>query len=414
MSFSIVNNIPAISTQRQLGIVNQGIAKSIRRLSSGLRINSAADDAAGLAISERLRSQISALQQGGINAQDTISVVQTAEGGLDTATEILRRMKTLGATAASAAKSDGDRALIQVEVNELVDELSRIADTTSFAGQKLLNGDVAGAENGIASTVKIDSNSFIGPQATALVANVVIENAQSNFSLANQTFELKVVAGGLPGYFSVQLFSSLSTAAEINAGAPLAQTSFGGALTGAIVSLAVPVLTSAGGSFAVLINNAGMSFSADQVGKIAFVSSTAAQLTSTTDKSLLIQVGAQTGEVVRVFAPTVRPGDLFFGQSVRVDTMLQAEGALNQVDQALNRLNKSRSILGALQNRFENVIRNNDIYRENLTASESRIRDLNVAAETTNFTKNQILLQSATAFLAQANLLPQSILQLLR
>ena len=410
---SIINNIPAFDTQRQLGIINFNLSKSIQRLSTGLRINNASDDAAGLAISERMRSQIATLAQGTINAQDSVSVVQTAEGAMESAGQIIQRMKTLAATAASAAKSDADRALLQVEVDQLVEELSRLADTTSFAGKLLLDGSIASAQGGEQSALAIDSNAYIGTQSTGLVNSVIFMQAQSQYSMSNETLKLKVVAGALPNQFSVQVFSSLSTAAQINSGIPLAQTSFGGPTTANIQTVFVPPVA-AGGSFAIRINSIGMSFSSDQIGKIAEVSATASQITSTTDSSLYIQIGAGAGEVVKVFAPSVRPKDLFSGQNTRLDTMLQAEGLLNQADQALSRLNKARAIMGALSNRFENVIRNNNIYQENLTASESRIRDLNVAAETTNFTKNQILLQSATAFLAQANLLPQSVLQLLR
>lgn len=411
---SLINNIPALQSQRQLGIININISKTIQRLSTGLRINSAADDAAGLAISERLRSQIATLAQGTINAQDAISVAQVAEGGLDSGTQILQRIRVLATTAASATRSDSDRALLQVEVNELFDELGRIAQSTKFGDKILLNGSIAASENGIASATSINSNAFVGAQSTALVASVSVV-ANSSFSLSSAVFQLKVVTGAAAGEFSVYAFSSLSTATEINGGVPLAQASLGTEAL-SMKLLTIGVAAGAGISIVVGLNNQGLSTNPnnDLVGKVAFISTTAAQLTSTTDKSLYIQVGADTGEVIKVFAPSLLPTDLFFSQNVKLDTFLQAEGLLNQVGQALDRVNRSRAQIGAQQNRFENSIRNNNIYHENLTASESRIRDLDVAKETTNFTKNQILLQSSTAFLAQANLIPQSLLQLLK
>lgn len=410
---SIVNNIPALDTQRQLRIINFNLAKSINRLSTGLRINNAGDDAAGLAISERLRSQISMLAQGSINAQDAISVVQVAEGGLDTATQLIQRMKTLSVTAASAAKSDADRSLLQVEIDQITEELGRIADTTAFAGKQLLNGDISAAVLGEAGTVSIDANAFIGAQSTALVASVALQSVSSfaSASIPNTSFQLKVVNGSSAGLYSVQVFSGASTAAEINGGTPLAQVSINAAVATSLAIISFGAGATAG-TIGVTINGGGLG--AEVIGKVAYVSSTFATLTSNTDKSLYIQIGADTGEVIKTFAPSVRPADLFNKQATRLDTMQQAEGLINLADQALDKINKARAILGAQQNRFENVIRNNAIYHQNLTASESRIRDLDVAAETTNFTKNQILLQSATAFLAQANLVPQSLLQLLR
>lgn len=409
---SIVNNIPALDTQRQLKIINFNLAKSINRLSTGLRINNAGDDAAGLAISERLRSQIGMLAQGTINAQDAISVVQVAEGGLDTATQLVQRMKTLSTTAASAAKSDADRSLLQVEIDQITEELGRIADTTAFAGKQLLNGGIAAAVLGEASTVAVDSNSFIGAQSTALVASAsLVVQTTSSFSLINTSYQLKVVSGSSAGLYSVQIFSGASTAAEINGGIPLAQVSINAAVYSSLAIITVGA-GAAATTIGVVINSQG--FDSSVIGKVAYISSTYATLTSSTDNSLYIQIGADTGEVIKTFAPSVRPADIFNKQATRLDTMQQAEGLINLADQALDKINKARAILGAQQNRFENVIRNNDIYHQNLTASESRIRDLDVAAETTNFTKNQILLQSATAFLAQANLVPQSLLQLLR
>lgn len=410
MAISIINNIPALGAQRQLNQINQNLSKTIFRLSSGLRINTAADDAAGLAISERLRARISSLGQGTLNAQDAISVLQTADGALNEATQVLQRLRVLAQNAASAAKNDTDRAQLQVEVDQLLEELDRLASTTKFSDVVLLDGAIKPSNNGNPSKVAISANSFIGIQATPLVASVAIENPESLFSLGNETFILQVVGGIGPNIYSVNIYSSLSADSTV----PLASASFGGDDPRSIISIDISTGVSAGGSFAIVINNTGMSFAQNQIGKTAFVTTSAAQITSTTDNSLLVQIGTEVGDIIKVFAPSVKTKDLFFGEPLKVTTVFKAEGAIHQIDQALDVVVSGRATLGALHNRFDGTIRNNDIFRENITASESRIRDLNIATETSNFTKNQILLQSSTAFLAQANLIPQSLLQLFR
>lgn len=267
----IVNNMMAMNAHRQLSINQGGVGKSIEKLSSGLRINRAGDDAAGLAISEKMRGQIRGLRQASRNAQDGISLIQTAEGALNESHAILQRMRELAVQSATDTNTDDDRAELQKEVGELLEELDRIANNTEFNTETLLDGDFA------------DKVIHIG---------------------ANSGQALEVTIGDM--------------------------TASGLGVDG-------------------------------------------------------LDISDQTG----------------------------ADGAIDTIDEAIETLSGQRAQLGAWQNRLEHTIANLDNAAENLQAAESRIRDVDMAHEMMAFTKYQILQQASTAMLAQANLAPQSVLQLL-
>ena len=268
----INHNISALNTYRQLTMNNSAAAKNLEKLSSGFRINRAGDDAAGLAISEKMRGQIRGLNMAIKNAQDGISLIQTAEGALTETHAILQRMRELAVQAANDTNVTADRKAIQAEIDALVSELNRIAENTEFNTQKLLNG-----------------------------------------SFADKKFHI-------------------------------------GANSGQFITLSIATM------------------------------------------------GARALSVDNLF----------------VTNAASANNAITRINKAIEKVSEERSKLGAVQNRLEHTINNLGATAENLTAAESRIRDVDMAKEMMEFTKNSILQQAATAMLAQANQVPQGVLQLLR
>ncbi len=282
----INHNIAALNTHRQLGAGTNAAQKNMEKLSSGLRINRAGDDAAGLAISEKMRAQIKGLDMAAKNAQDGISLIQTAEGALNETHSILQRMRELAVQASNDTNDDPtDRAAIQDEIDQLAREISRISETTEFNGKTLLNGDYA-ASGGAALTFHIGANK--GQNVTLNISKMDAES-----------------------------------------------------------------------------------------------------------------LGVGTG-------------DSKTGTGIKVDTQTDADNAIETINEAIKTVATERSNLGAMQNRLEHTINNLGTSAENLTAAESRIRDVDMAKEMMEFTKNNILSQAAQAMLAQANQQPQGVLQLLR
>ncbi len=273
----INNNLMAMNTHRQLGIANNSGAKSMEKLSSGQRINRAGDDAAGLSISEKMRGQIRGLTQASRNAQDGVSLIQTAEGALDETHSILQRMRELSVQAANDTNETVDRTALQNEVTELISELDRISSDTQFNDKELLNGDLSGSGN-----------------------------------------------------------------------------------------------------------------------------------------ALTFHIGANEGQNMTLEIGSMAAADLASGlDSVDLTTQSGADAAITVVNNAVETVSAQRSKLGAAQNRLEHTIKNLDNSAENLQAAESRVRDVDMAKEMMEFTKNNILQQASQSMLAQANQLPQSVLQLL-
>ncbi|MBI2267565.1 MAG: flagellin [Armatimonadetes bacterium] len=412
MALSVINNIPALTAQRQLGINSGNLGKSLERLTSGLRINHSGDDAAGLAVSERLRAHVSGLEQASINSQDSVSLVQTAEGSLEEVEKILQRIRVLAEAASTASKSDADRALYQTEVDQLLIELDRIAQTTQFSGQKLLDGAIATPKSQVDSTVKIATQAFLGSVGTSFLSPASL-NAGTYVALAgcyvDESFKISISASPSASSVVVQVYSSLSNDTAVVARYTL--DLLGGSTAATTVSFSANAGATSGGLLTIGI--AGGIGTSD-VGKTAYITTSAVEAAVTVDRGLEILVGANVGETIKLGAPSVKASDLFSAQGINIRSLGRAQGVMNQVDHALDILHRARGTLGALQNRFESTGRSINVYRENLTAAESRIRDLDMPAEMTTLTKNQILIQSTTAMLSQANLIPQSVLQLFR
>ncbi|WP_369131860.1 flagellin [Modestobacter sp. I12A-02662] len=380
MGLSVNTNISAMNAYRNLSTTNDSMSKSLERLSSGYRINRAADDAAGLAISEGLRSQIGGISQAVRNTQDGVSVVQTAEGGLSTTTSILQRMRDLAVQSANDSNDDNSRAAINAETTALKAELTRIADKTTFNNVNLLDGSFTGKQFqvGYASgdTISVDINSTgVTPAKTSYV------NGGATATAAAATFAVGTV--------------SVTTAA----------------LTASTDANDIASQLNADGNFAASFTAAVDS----NTGGLTITAKDAAQTGS-------ITIGGGLGTTAGADAPDVDAAGTATGgfdatdlgvAGITLATKAGANAAITAIDDAITQVSSARANLGALQNRFEHTINNLNTTNENLTASESRIRDTDMAQEMTNFTRTQVLTQAGTSMLAQANQSTQSILKLL-
>jgi len=441
-------NMLALNSHRNLGMVGTQQARASARLSSGFRINSAADDAAGLGISENMRAQIRGLDQASRNAQDAISLVQTAEGGLSTINDMVIRIRELTVQAAndintsegagSLGTNESNRARIQGEINHLIDEIQRTATTLEFNSMTLLNGELSGVSlNQILNDSTLTAIGQITLTAGALdpATNIAQrENLNSLLGILNQAG----VFGAHPDATGalVPLTAAQLDALLVAAGA-----------TGADANLPVPVLTNA--EVVAFLNTVGGGTLAGAVGDggvFAAGSARADLLTFINDlrldhedpaedltigRGLFMQIGANSGQGINIAMPNIvadvaqslrgtfgsPPFNLVTNDS-SVGSVAEGSGItitalLDDVDAVLAVATSARGALGAIQNRLEFTIQNLDVSSENLSASNSRIRDADMALEMMRLTQANVLQQAATAMLAQGNQAPQSILQLL-
>ncbi len=411
----INHNIAALNTYRQLTTNNANGSKSLEKLSSGLRINRAGDDAAGLAISEKMRGQIRGLDQAGRNAQDGISLIQTAEGALNETQSILQRMRELAVQSASDTNTSQDRGNLQKEMDQLTLEIDRIRNTTEFNTKKLLNGTMGNAvavnvaNVNTNATLKVASTGVVVTLATTALTSLADGNGNSLGLTATDTITLSYVKDGTT--VSSTLTVGALTVADLNNG---------DANLTATASTAGVILTAANAGFTGAIN--GLTYTVkDSSGNIktaatnalsAFAETTAAA-DAQTDGRASFQIGANTNQ--NMLLDITDMGTSALGvKGLQISTQSQANVAINVIDSATQKVSAQRSSLGAIQNRLGNTINNLGTSSENLTAAESRIRDVDMAKEMMEFTKNNILTQAAQAMLAQANQQPQGVLQLLR
>jgi len=390
MSSVINTNIASLNTQRNLGASQASLNTSIQRLSSGLRINSAKDDAAGLAIAERMNAQVRGLNVAARNANDGVSLAQTAEGSLGKVGDMLQRIRELAVQSANATNSATDRAALQAEVSQLRDEIGRVAGNTAFNGTKLLDGSFTAA------------NFQVGANAGETITVASITDARTS-QLGSTTFASTTLAVGTA--------TNLAAVAD-------GDIKIQGA-TGAPVSIGpLGTATSSAerlGQIAAGINNAS-----GKTGINAYVDSTTGALTLTSANTIAadaISVSGGVASLASIGLTTNAVGTA--GVTVGIDKLdissfAGASLAIKQVDSALDQVNGARAMLGALQSRFESAVSNIQIASENTTAARSRIMDTDFAAETANLTRAQILQQAGNAMLSQANQLPQQVLNLLK
>jgi flagellin len=394
---SIVTNLAALNGNRNLGITNAKMGRVLEKLSSGYRINRAADDAAGLGISEKMRAQIRGNAQAIRNAKDGISMIQTAEGAMDEIHSILQRMRELGVQAANDTYDTAARTSIGTELIQLRQEIDRIANATNFNGQNLLTGALTGTLSGTSASDLV-VNDAVG---AAMATEINVSGAKPG----TYTFTS-------PGAGQLTLTGPNGQAQTISVSAIAANGTQ--VLNFNQLGISIKLQSTAGESAANLIT----SLTSAANGTIVVTGSGAAAL----------QVGANTTayDVMNVSFNDVRATqatglNLLTGGSVNwtdattiVADNTAAQAFIDQIDAAITTLNTRRSDLGAAQNRLEHTVNSLGVAVENLTASESRIRDADVAQLSSELASKTILQQAGVAVLAQANQSAQSVLSLLR
>lgn len=393
----IINtNVASLTAQRNLNSSQNSLSTSLQRLSSGLRINSARDDAAGLAISQRMNAQVKSLNQASRNASDGISMIQTAEGGMAQIQDMLIRMKELATQGANSTLADAERSFISDEMTQLRDEINNISTRTKFNGQQLLNGSFGKA---LDTTSTIQAGFNLATNGTAAVTKVDITGAA-----AGTTF----------------------TFADANTG----ELTLSDGVNSQMIDITA-LSVAAGGSYELNYNELGVKVTikatAIEAGADIAADLNAGTIITTAATGAEIQVGADNAADNRLtltFGDTQINGANADARMVALDTDITTfDGAttatnsqtlLDSVEDALTYVSEQRAALGAQQNRLDYTVANLQTQAENISASKSRITDADFAAETANLTRAQILQQAGTAMLAQANSLPQNVLSLLR
>jgi flagellin len=498
---SINTNVSSLNSQRQLMKTNDMLGTALQRLSSGVRINSAKDDAAGLAIATRMTSQINGLNQAARNANDAISLSQTAEGALSTMTDALQRMRTLAIQSANDTNSASDRANLQKEVSQLQQEITRIATTTEFNGKKLFDGSFAGQyfqiganasqtlgvslSNNKASNLGAYTLAGSGTGATAVAAAAGAGAKVANAVAAGEDLAISGSLGSAnvtvnaadDGYTIAQRVNAATASTGVSAQAKTQATL--GNLSGAGSATITSMTLYGSNTTGVTLTNIGVASTTDLSGLADAINNVAAQtgitathangtITLKSDEgydigitdlaisgtrtmdltgqnaftsanvgaaaTLGAAVGTDSSTVASTFkftsseafnvtsgaagvilnGTTAQNGSLSAVNSISVATQAGSNAAIDILDSALQSVNNQRATLGALQNRVTSTISNLQTVSENLQASRSRIQDTDFAEETANLTRAQILQQAGTAMLAQANQLPNGVLQLLR
>jgi flagellin len=473
---TINTNLASLTAQRNSNRTQNELQTAIARLSSGLRINSAADDAAGLAIADRFTSQINGLNQAARNANDGISLAQTAEGALGAIGDNLQRIRELSVQAANATNSASDRASLQLEVTQLTSEIDRVATQTNFNGTNLLDGSFTakafqvGANVGQTITVSSITNArtsalgvyqgfsltnqSIGTASNTAAALTVTVGTGSAVALGSVAVDAKAIAaainaGNVAGLSATANATSVAAGTSAATGGAASGTAIfningvniniagvagAGALAGNRAS-AVSAINAQSAATGVTATDTGSGVSlAAADGRNIVTTYTASGFTGSGVADFGLGAAATTGASVNVnyAAPTGTSGAVVFAQTgglnsstaiaatgtalsaLDISTVAGANAALTSVDAALATIDSGRASLGAIQNRFSSTVSNLQTTSDNLSASRSRIQDADFAAETANLSRAQVLQQAGTAMVAQANQLPQQVLQLLR
>ena len=450
MAATINTNIASINAQRNLALSGQSLNTTMQRLSSGLRVNSAKDDAAGLAIAERMNTQVKGLTVAARNANDGISLAQTAEGALGKVGDMLQRMRELAVQASNATNSESDRKALQAEVSQLAAEIDRVAKQTNFNGTKILDGSFAGAVfqvgansgDNVTLGALADTRSSQISNITYAAKNIVEDSSASpatkGFNVddsgtnpAIPEFNKAVPAGSVnnDGSLNEGLVIKIGTTPATNV--PLEQlepASSSLERLGQVIT-AINNKTADTGVTAYITKNEGtqiynIELRSSKLGaddfplNIEFLGFNTAAIgfgpsgaTNATNKD--IDLNIKGGDPVTVANSNTKLNERGI-DSIDVTTQAGAWEALKKIDSAIDQINGARATLGAMQTRFENAVNNIDIQVENLSAARGRIVDADFAVETANLSRTQILQQAGMAMVAQANQIPQNVLQLLQ
>ena len=368
MGMVVQHNMQAMNANRQLGVTTSAQSKSTEKLSSGYRINRAGDDAAGLKISEKMRSQIRGLDKASSNAQDGVSLIQTAEGALNETHSILQRMNELAVQGANDTNQSIDRDAINQELSALTEEIDRISETTQFNKQSLLDGSFTG------KNLQVGAN-----QNQKITLNIAAMNAKA-IGLS------KVKVGATSGYLGTNDITekgkfSLNTASGV-------------------IRQCIHKRASKNATVTALTSN----------GTVYFKTANGTKTTNSAD--VRASVGAKASMATQIFKVASTKATSVVGPNV--NDYQQAQGTIEMIQNAINNVSSQRSALGALQNRLEHTIANLDNVSENTSSAESRIRDTDMAKEMVNYSKNNILAQAGQSMLAQANQSNQGVLSLLQ
>ena len=471
MTLSINTNVSSLTAQYNVDKTANSLTSAITRLSSGLRINSAADDAAGLAIADRMTAQVNGLDQAARNANDGISLAQTADGALSSVSDNLQRIRELAVQSANATNSSTDRASLQLEVTQLQSEIDRVATQTQFNGTNLLDGSFTskafqvGANAGqtitVASIASARSsalgqyqgysltNQSIGTASnTAGAATVTIGGVATSLgSIANDAKAIvsAINASGLAGFTATANATSVAAGTQaltgtvagtsvvtVNGLAINVNVTVGNAATNRANTVAALNAQSSATGVVATDTGSGVSLAAAD-GRNITVAFAAGGATNATIADLGLAPAATTGATINLgySAPSGTTGNVVFGgvlgnlstaiaatgtsvAGLDISTVAGANAALSSIDAALSTIDSTRASIGAIQNRFTSTVSNLQNSSENVTASRSRIQDTDFAAETANLSRAQVLQQAGTAMVAQANQMPQEVLKLLQ
>ena len=399
---SIANNLLANTASLNLNRNQAQLGLAVQRLSSGLRINTAADDPSGLAISESLQAQVNGFDQAARNVQDATSAAQVAEGALQTTTDILQRIRTLAVEGASDITSVNDKKNLQAEVTQLLLEVNRISQNTNFNGQALLDGSHAGFQQQVDANATVTSNSDVAAGGQ-LVNSAGVTWSQTDTTIQDGTIEIQVAQitstqqGVIVSFFS----SSAATGAVVSV--------ITVSTTGFVAATTFDDVTVAFGTIGTL-----------DVGVTSYikVSQYVSAASNPNAPAFNFQSGAAEGATIQVGFTSTSTNQLRI-QNVNLIgntgfSSLASEDAIGQIDNALENVLGQRAQLGAVIVRLQQDLSNDNIASVNLQAAESQIRDLNVGSETTQYTRLQILVQVGTSVLAQANQNAQSVISLFR
>ena len=472
---TINTNLSSLTAQYNTDKTQNDLSTAIQRLSSGLRINSAKDDAAGLAISDRMTAQINGLNQAARNANDGISLAQVADGALSSVTSNLQRMRELAVQSANATNSSSDRAALQQEVAQLETEIDRVSTQTQFNGINLLDGSftaqqfqvgansgqtiaISGIASARASALGVYQGFNLTSQSIGTASNTpaplsVTLGGGSAITLGSVAVDAKAQAAAITSA-DIPGMVVTANATSVPAGASAASATANGTATYTINGIAIPITGATGGSSltsnranavaainaqsaatGVLATDTGSGISlAAADGRNVAVSYDVGTFAGSDEGDFGLPTAGTTGGTLNISyaAPTGTSGSVVFTQAnglssstaiaatgtavsaMDISTVAGANAALSAIDAALQTVNSSRAMLGAVQNRFSATIENLQTGSENTTASRSRIQDTDFAAETANLSRAQVLQQAGTAMIAQANQLPQQVLQLLK
>ena len=407
MAATINTNIASINAQRNLTFSGQSLNTTMQRLSSGLRVNSAKDDAAGLAIAERMNTQVKGLTVASRNASDGISLAQTTEGALGKIGDMLQRMRELAVQAGNATNSKGDREALQLEVKQLADEVDRVAKQTNFNGQKVLDGSFAGAvfQVGANSGDNITLGALVDTRAEKISSISYASSSQAGIDTADPGSITSYVESIDAGDLAIILTPGGTTNLPALPPASSPQERLGQVIEAINNKSAdtgvVAYLTKQEGSEMYTVEI--MSGKTDTNGVPASVAFSGFSIT-------LTGIEDANGTIPTTGAAI----DVRGINDIDVGTQAGAWIGLKKIDSAIDQVNSARATLGAIQTRFETAVNNIDIQVENLAAARGRIIDADFAVETANLSRTQILQQAGTAMVAQANQIPQNVLQLLQ